>query len=94
MRPPLLCSSPSSPQERDDNLITYTATQEDFASDAKHFVQLTENNSMMIVDDAVRDNADFHFGAGLSPRIVRKMRGRACAFCRERAGTFSTIPWT
>lgn len=88
MRPPLLCSSPSSPQERDDNLVTYAATQEDFASDAKHFVQLTENNSMMIVDDAVRDNADFHFGAGLSPRIVRKMRGRACVFCRERAGTF------
>ena len=88
MRPPLLCSSPSSPQERDDNLVTYAATQEDFASDAKHFVQLTENNSMMIVDDAVRDNADFHFGAGLSPRIVRKLRGRACAFCRERAGTF------
>lgn len=79
---------PEHRQERDDNLITYTATQEDFASDAKHFVQLTENNSMMIVDDAVRDNADFHFGAGLSPRIVRKMRGRACAFCRERAGTF------
>lgn len=75
-------------QERDDNLVTYVTSQEDFASGAKRFPQLTENNSMQIVDDAVRENADLHYNAGLSPKIERRMSGRACAFCRERAGVF------
>ena len=38
--------------------------------------------------DFVRENADFHYESGLSPKIVRTSEAGACKWCRALAGTY------
>lgn len=46
------------------------------------------NFCMSIVDEAVRANADLHYQAGLSPKIVRTTDGKCCEWCSRLAGTY------
>lgn len=46
------------------------------------------NFTRSIVDETVRVNADFHYRAGLGPRIVRRAEHKACAWCQKLAGSF------
>ena len=41
------------------------------------------------VDDAIKANAEFHSKAGMSPKIVRKMAGNCCDWCKAVAGTYT-----
>lgn len=45
-----------------------------------------------IVDDTIRENASFHYEAGLSPVITRTLHGEACKWCKELAGTYLYEP--
>ena len=47
------------------------------------------NFCQSIVDDAIKVNAEFHGKAGMKPKIIRKMAGNCCEWCREVAGTYS-----
>lgn len=47
------------------------------------------NFSQSIVDDHIRENADFHAKAGLSPKIVRKSASKCCEWCSHIAGTYA-----
>ena len=40
------------------------------------------------VDDAIKANAEFQAKAGMSPKIVRKMAGDCCDWCKAVAGTY------
>ena len=40
-------------------------------------------------DETVRENAEFAYESGLSAKIVRKMSGETCEWCREMAGTYN-----
>ena len=42
-----------------------------------------------VVDESVRKNAEFHYKAGLKPKIVRKSSGKCCAWCSRMAGVYS-----
>lgn len=44
--------------------------------------------SQSIVDDAIKANAEFHEKVGMSPKIVRKVAGNCCDWCRAVAGTY------
>lgn len=46
------------------------------------------NFCQSIVDDSIKKNADFHARAGLNPIITRRVRGNACDWCRNLAGTY------
>ena len=48
-----------------------------------------KNFSQSIVDDAIRTNAEFHSKAGMSPKIIRKLAGGCCNWCRTVAGTYT-----
>lgn len=57
---------------------------------------LIENNSMSVVDEAIRLNAEAHDKAGLEAVVIRKYDGvgihdrkEACKFCLSRAGRFT-----
>lgn len=41
------------------------------------------------IPEAIKQNAAFHYQAGLSPQIVRRTNGRCCKWCRDLAGTYS-----
>lgn len=45
--------------------------------------------SQSIVDDSIRENAEFQYNAGLSPRIERTTTGNCCEWCRRLADTYS-----
>ena len=40
------------------------------------------------MDDCVRENADFQYKAGLSPKIERRTVGKCCEWCSKLAGTY------
>lgn len=44
--------------------------------------------SQSIVDDSVRANAEQHYKAGLSPRIIRTSAAHCCEWCNDVAGTY------
>lgn len=44
--------------------------------------------SQSIVDDSIKVNSEFQGKAGLSPKIVRKLSGGCCEWCREIAGVY------
>lgn len=46
------------------------------------------NFSQSIVNDAVRENADFQYKAGLSPKIIRTSTGKCCEWCDKLAGIY------
>ena len=46
------------------------------------------NFSQSIIDDTIRTNVDFHNKLGLKPKIVRKMNGNCCDWCKEVEGEY------
>ena len=46
------------------------------------------NFSQSVIDAVIKENADFHYRAGLSPKIVRTAVGKACDWCANLAGTY------
>lgn len=46
------------------------------------------NYSQSIVDEAIKENADFHHKSGLRPKIIRHVNPGACEWCRALAGTY------
>lgn len=47
------------------------------------------NFSQSVVDDFIKVNSEFHGKCGMEPKIVRKLAGGCCEWCREIAGTYS-----
>ena len=47
------------------------------------------NFSQSIVDDTIKVNAEFHASLGATPKIVRKVVGNCCKWCKSLAGTYS-----
>lgn len=46
------------------------------------------NFSQSVVNDAVRENADFQYKTGLSPKIIRTSTGKCCEWCDKLAGIY------
>lgn len=46
------------------------------------------NFSQSIVDQAIKDNADFQYNAGMTPKIRRTVVGGCCEWCQALAGTY------
>lgn len=46
------------------------------------------NFSQSVVNDTVRENADFQYQAGLSPKIRRTSTGKCCEWCDKLAGVY------
>lgn len=46
------------------------------------------NFSQSVVDEVIKVNAEFHAGAGLSPKIVRQSAGNCCDWCAALVGSY------
>lgn len=46
------------------------------------------NFSQCIVDDTVRENADFQYKSGLNSKIIRTTTGKCCKWCNSIAGVY------
>lgn len=80
---------PTFNQDRLDGIINRVSSEESFDDVAWILQEPVVNFSQSIVDDSVRINAEFQAGAGLRPKIVRTLRGKACDWCRALAGTYT-----
>ena len=76
-------------QDRIDGIVNRLAEAEKFSDVAWILKEPVVNFSMAIVDDVVKENADFHYNAGLSPKIIRKESGNCCDWCREIVGVYN-----
>lgn len=75
-------------QSRIDGIVERVSTAENF-DDIKWILDdPIVNFSQSIVDDAIKTNAEFHLKSGLLPKITRRLRGDACDWCKQLAGTY------
>lgn len=76
-------------QDRIDGIVNRLASELDFESAKWLLDEPIVNFSQSVVDDAIKANVEFHYKAGLKPKITRKVDGhKACKWCRSLAGTF------
>lgn len=80
---------PAFNQDRLDGIINRVSSEESFDDVSWILQEPVVNFSQSVVDDSIRVNAEFQTGAGLRPKIVRTLRGKACDWCRALAGTYT-----
>ena len=79
---------PTYKSDRTEGLIKYISSVDKYSSREKSFLQSLITNAKFVVDDSVKENADFHFHVGLSPKIVRTTNGKCCKWCQNIAGVY------
>lgn len=75
-------------EEKTRSIINYISNAESYSQREKSFLSAIVTNAKSVVDDAVRENADFHYKTGLSPKIIRTTVGKTCKWCQTMAGVY------
>ena len=76
-------------QDKIDGIIDRLSNAETFEDIAWILAEPIKTFARSVVDDSVKANAEFHSKSGMSPKIVRKMAGNCCDWCKAVAGTYS-----
>nr|DAQ40309.1 MAG TPA: hypothetical protein [Caudoviricetes sp.] len=85
----LAAQVPELNQDRIDGLVNRLASEESFDDVKWLLVDPIVIFSQSIVDDSIRKNAEFHHKVGLSPKIVRRVVGHPCKWCKSLEGTYN-----
>ena len=75
-------------KEKTASIIDYISNADKYSQREKSFLDSLETNAKSVVDDSVRKNADFHYNAGLKPKIIRTTVGKTCKWCQSMAGVY------
>lgn len=75
-------------RERIEGLVNKISSVETFEEIQGLIDEPIVNFSQSVVDEGIRTNVDFHHRAGLSSFVVRTLRGSACSWCMNLAGTY------
>ena len=75
-------------EENAKSIIDKVSASEDFNTVSYMLKAPVETFSMKVVDDTIKKNADFHYKAGLKPRIVRSAETKCCDWCASLDGTY------
>ena len=81
--------TPALNQDRIDGIINRVSGEDIFDEVSWILDEPVKNFSQSIVDDAIRENAEFHAAAGMSPKIIRRLTGGCCEWCSRLAGTYT-----
>lgn len=79
---------PDANDDRIEGIINRTCAEENFDSIKWIIKAPIEAFAQSIVDDFIRQNADFQYKAGLRPKIRRVLSGKGCPVCRILEGTY------
>lgn len=85
----LAAQVPELNQDRIDGLVNRLASEESFDDVKWLLVDPIVIFSQSIVDDSIRKNAEFHHKVGLSPKIVRRVVGHPCKWCKSLEGSYN-----
>lgn len=80
--------TPKFNKEKANGIIDRISSEEDFGEIAWILDEPVITFSQSIVDDAIKANAEFHGKSGLTPKIIRRVAGDCCEWCREVSGTY------
>lgn len=80
---------PALNQDAIDGLVNRISSEEQFDEIKWILNAPVKTFTQKVVDESVRKNAEFHYKAGLKPKIVRKSSGKCCAWCSKMAGVYS-----
>lgn len=80
---------PAMDQDRIRGIDNMLANAERYDDVAPRFREAVVNYSQSVATDAVRENADFQYRAGMDPKIIREAEATACEWCQEVAGTYN-----
>ena len=75
-------------QDRIDGILNRLSSEDCYDDVAWMLDEPVKTFSQSIVDDFIHDNAEFQYNAGMQPKIVRKLAGGCCDWCREVSGTY------
>lgn len=76
-------------QDRIDKLVDKISSYDTFDKGKWLLDEPIINFTQAVVDATIRKNADFHYKAGLRPKIIRKEHGNCCAWCKEVVGVYA-----
>ena len=76
-------------QDRIEGIINRVSSAEVFDDVAWILDEPVKTFSQSIVDDSIRENAEFHAESGLQPVIRREIAGNCCEWCKAVAGTYT-----
>ncbi len=80
---------PSLNQDRIDGIINRISNEKHFDEIKWILDEPVVNFTQSIVDDTIKVNAEFQYGAGLTPKIIRTVAGNCCKWCKALAGKYS-----
>ena len=75
-------------EDQIDGIITGICNTESYKAGENTFLTQVGNFLEGTVDDVARKNAEFHYQAGLSPKIERRVTGKGCPRCDALAGVY------
>ena len=75
-------------QDRIDGIVNRISSEADFDVIKWILGDPIVTFSQSVVDDSIKANADFQAKAGLQPILTRKLKGKACKWCRALAGAY------
>lgn len=79
---------PSYNPEKTKGIVNYISAAEKYSDRENSFIDSLSTYSRKIVDDSVKENAEFHYSSGLSPKIIRKTVGKCCKWCSSITGVY------
>lgn len=74
--------------DRVQGIIETAANAEQYDDIAGELHAAVINFTQAVIDEAVRENADFQYKAGLEPQIIRTATGKCCEWCAKLTGTY------
>lgn len=85
---------PELDQENIDNIINKISAADKYDDVSWMLDAPIQHFSQSIVDETIRANAEFHSKSGMKPKIVRRLAGNCCDWCRALAGiyTYPDVP--
>lgn len=85
----LKAQRPEYPESRIKGFIDRISSEPDYDKVSWILREPVKTYSQSVVDDSVKKNAEFHYKAGLSPRIIRSAAAHCCEWCNDVAGTYT-----
>lgn len=76
-------------ESRVQGLLDKISNAEQYDTVAWVLGEPVKNFSRAIVDESIRRNVEFQGGAGLRPRVIRRVVANCCRWCGRLAGTYT-----
>lgn len=75
-------------QDRIDKIVEKVSIYDSYDDGKRLLDEPMINFAQSIVDSTIKKNADFHYKSGFKPKIVRRVVGGCCKWCKDKAGVY------